>query len=306
MIIANPIYDVTFKRILENDRAAKFLIGTILDCEVISLVPNIQERTYEKNETREIALFRMDFSATIKTKDDGEKKVLIEVQKALHDGDIDRFRGYLGSEYLNSNLPIITIYILGFNLLVDSPAFVARPECWDLRTNEKIDVKETFIQQVIHSAYFVQTLKIKPNYNTRLDKLLSIFEQANFIGQSQTTKAFNMPEIEPDLNEIVKILEYVAADDEMKKVLNSEEYYHKEMERMFGKSHRMLIEQERMLIERESLLIEKDNTIEEQESIIEEKVSIIEEKDKKINNIISKLKDRGLSEEEISSIIGTN
>jgi hypothetical protein len=36
MIIANPIYDVMFKRILENNRAAKFFIGTILNCKVLS------------------------------------------------------------------------------------------------------------------------------------------------------------------------------------------------------------------------------------------------------------------------------
>jgi hypothetical protein len=50
MIIANPIYDVTFKRLLENDRTAKFLIGTILDCKVVSLTPAVIERTkYDKD-----------------------------------------------------------------------------------------------------------------------------------------------------------------------------------------------------------------------------------------------------------------
>jgi hypothetical protein len=28
MIIANPIYDVVFKRMMENERVAKFFIGT--------------------------------------------------------------------------------------------------------------------------------------------------------------------------------------------------------------------------------------------------------------------------------------
>lgn len=30
MIIANPIYDVVFKNLMENDRVAKFFIGTLL------------------------------------------------------------------------------------------------------------------------------------------------------------------------------------------------------------------------------------------------------------------------------------
>ncbi|MCL1947621.1 MAG: hypothetical protein FWF51_10825, partial [Chitinivibrionia bacterium] len=94
MIIANPIYDVTFKHLLENDRAAKFFIGTILDCEVISLEPTVQERTMHNRETREISLFRMDFAATIETKEEGKKRVIIEMQKALHFGDIYRFKNY--------------------------------------------------------------------------------------------------------------------------------------------------------------------------------------------------------------------
>ncbi len=28
MVIANPIYDVVFKRMMENERVAKFFIGT--------------------------------------------------------------------------------------------------------------------------------------------------------------------------------------------------------------------------------------------------------------------------------------
>ncbi|MEM1214119.1 MAG: hypothetical protein AAGJ82_00440 [Bacteroidota bacterium] len=30
MVIANPIYDVVFKRLMENERVAKFFIGTII------------------------------------------------------------------------------------------------------------------------------------------------------------------------------------------------------------------------------------------------------------------------------------
>lgn len=30
MVIANPIYDVVFKRMMENERVAKFFIGTLL------------------------------------------------------------------------------------------------------------------------------------------------------------------------------------------------------------------------------------------------------------------------------------
>ena len=130
MIIANPIYDTTFKRLLENDKVAKFLIGTILNCKVLTLEPTIQEYTEtDDKKTAGITLFRKDFAATIETEKEGKKRVIIELQKAKVLADVYRFKGYLGDEYKKSEFPIISIYILGFNLSVDSAAFMARPDC---------------------------------------------------------------------------------------------------------------------------------------------------------------------------------
>jgi hypothetical protein len=241
MIIANPIYDVTFKRLLENDSAAKFIIGTILDCEVLSLEPTIQERTDVDKETGKITLFRMDFAATIETRDEGRKRVIIEMQKALHLGDIYRFKNYLGEEYKRSEYPIISIYILGFNLSVDSPAFAARPDCWDLTTNEKLDVNDSFVEHLTHKAYFVQTLRIKRSFNTKLEKLLSIFEQADFVGGSKTTKDFAL-EDDGELKDVLNVLHYAAADKAARDALDKEEYYNEAMEGMFGEKDRKLAE----------------------------------------------------------------
>jgi len=261
MIIANPIYDVTFKRLLENDRAAKFFVGTILDCEVISLAPAIQEHTYKNEENSKITLFRMDFAATIKTKDEGEKRVIIELQKALHLGDVYRFRRYLGTEYVLSKLPIISIYILGFDLSIDSPAFAARPDCWDLRTREKLEIRDDFVEHLTHSAYFVQALKIKPSYNTKLEKMLSIFEQANFIGGTTTMKEFSLAEIEPELKEVINILQYVAADKKTRDELDREEYYQQAMDGMFGEKDRKLAEYKVNFEKQSKELAEKDQKL---------------------------------------------
>lgn len=37
MIIANPIHDVVFNRMLENERVAKFFIGTLLEENVVAV-----------------------------------------------------------------------------------------------------------------------------------------------------------------------------------------------------------------------------------------------------------------------------
>ena len=268
MIIANPIYDVTFKRILENDRAAKFLIGTILDCEVLSLEPAVRERTEEDRETGKLTLFRMDFSATIVTKEEGEKRVIIEMQKAHVLDDVYRFRKYLASEYRSSQLPIISIYILGFNLSVDSPAFAARPDYIDLLTKEKLSVNDAFVGQLTHSAYFVQTKRIKPKYNTRLEKLLSIFEQTNFIGESYTTKIYDIAVEDQELLEIINILQYIAGDREAREELEREEYYLEYVEDTFGKKDRELAENKQTIEKHVQTIVEKDNSIAEKDEEI--------------------------------------
>jgi hypothetical protein len=264
MLIANPIYDVIFKRLLENDRAAKFFIGAILDCEVLSLEPTTQERTEPIDIAHgAVTLFRMDFAATIKTKEEGEKRVIIEMQKAKALNDVFRFRKYLGSEYSVSKLPIIAIYILGFNLSVDSPAFGNVPKYRDLLTNEELHVRDLFVEQLTHSAYFVQTLRIKPSLNTKLDKLLSIFEQNNFIDADRTIKDYSLAVDDPGVKAVIDVLHYVAADPQMRKELDKERYYQEAMEDAFG-------EKDRELAEKKQEIEEKTQEIEDAKREIEE------------------------------------
>ena len=141
MIIANPIYDLVFKRLMENERVARFFIGTLLEEEVVSVEVKPQELTFLKDldpnddgaqkfverkihDRLQINVFRLDFIATIKTESGEYKKILIEIQKAKSFVDIMRFRSYLGEQYKKEDivenrksiLPITTIYILGFTL----------------------------------------------------------------------------------------------------------------------------------------------------------------------------------------------
>ncbi|MDR1023854.1 MAG: hypothetical protein LBL94_11395, partial [Prevotellaceae bacterium] len=132
MIIANPIYDTVFKRLMENERVARFFIGTLLNQEVASVEMLPQEFSYYKKdkngqeagaeEATRLTIFRLDFMATVVTATGERSKVLIEVQKAHDEVDLMRFRNYLGEQYKKPEseekvaLPITTIYILGTKL----------------------------------------------------------------------------------------------------------------------------------------------------------------------------------------------
>ncbi len=49
MVIANPIYDIVFKRLMENDRVAKFFMGTLLEENIEAVEVKPQEFIYPKD-----------------------------------------------------------------------------------------------------------------------------------------------------------------------------------------------------------------------------------------------------------------
>jgi len=325
MIIANPIYDVTFKKLMENNRVARYLLGTILKCDIISLEQSATEYTVDPEELPElseklpaITLTRMDYAAVIRTKDGAEKEVLIEVQKTLNKGDIVRFRRYLATKYKNSELELISIYILGFNLDVESPAFIARPDCHDLLTDEIILTDDKFVKDLTHTAYFIQTLRIEASERSPLHKVLSIFEQRHFVNGGTYNKTIKYATIEPDLKELVDVLQYVAGDETLQAELEKEEYNTQWLDDYFGdrdrreadlvltieESKKALEESKKDLEESKKDLEESKKDLEESKKDLEESKKDLEEKNKALVSTVKILVQIGMSVEKIAEITG--
>ena len=191
MNIANPIYDVVFKYLLEDEKVAKLLLGAILDKEIIDIEFAPQEYTAEIKE-KSMTVYRVDFKAKIKLDNSETKVVLIELQKAKLLTDIMRFRRYIGKQYSNENntitidgkrqaLPIITIYFIGYNLdnLKDIPVIYVKREYIDKSTNETIDKRDNFIESLTHDSIIIQIQSVKnKKHKNNLEKILSIFDNA--------------------------------------------------------------------------------------------------------------------------------
>ena len=105
MQIANPIYDVVFKYLLEDNDIARLLVATILGREVAEISPLPQEKTIPM-EQRRFTVYRLDYSARIRNPDGGYEQVIIEIQKAKFPADIMRFRRYPGNQYHRKNICI--------------------------------------------------------------------------------------------------------------------------------------------------------------------------------------------------------
>lgn len=285
MIIANPIYDVVFKRLMENDKVAKFFIGTLLEQTIESIEVKPQEFTYT-NELAGLAVFRLDFIATIKTETGEYNKILIEIQKAKNPIDLMRFRNYLAEQYKkedkindeNVALPITTIYILGFNLPeIDSPCIWVKRDYIDLVNKITLSQKSDFIEKLTHDSYVVQVDRITDRYQTRLDKLLSVFEQRNFTDDKEITKDYtHQPDIE-EVKTITEILHYVGTDPKERKQIEIEQEAWRTVNAMFEEKERKY---QRELEEQRKALNEKDKALSQKDKLIEELLRKLNEQQK--------------------------
>ena len=282
MIIANPIYDVVFKRMMENERVAKFFIGTLLDETIEAIEVQPQEYTYPKELTG-LAVFRLDYIATIKTKSGEHKKVLIEIQKVKNYIDLMRFRRYLASQYQKEDtvdgkkmiLPITTIYILGFILPeVAAACLKVERNYKDLVNNKVISTKSDFVEKLTHDSFIVQVDRITNRYQTRLDKLLSVFEQSNFTDDRKITKEFTHELDSEDIKLTTDVLHYAGTATEERNQLEIEQEAWRTVNAMFeGKDQELMEAIEKSKKE----IAEKDKTIEENEKALSDMARQLEE-----------------------------
>ena len=288
MVIANPIYDVVFKRLMEDNRIAKFFIGTLFEQVIESVEVKPQEFTYT-DELAGLAVFRLDFLATIKTETGELKKVLIEIQKAKNQIDLMRsggvpLRNYLGEQYKKEDivndekgigrrtaLPITTIYILGFSLPEIKEACIKVERNYrDLVSKKIIDTRSDFVEKLTHDSYIVQVGRITNRYQTRLDKLLSVFEQTNFLDDTKITKEFKHDTDIEEVKIITDILHYSGTDPVEKKKLETEQEAWRTVDALTGdlkeKSEKLIQE----LNESKKALTEKDFALTEMARQLEE------------------------------------
>ena len=294
MVIANPIYDVVFKRMMENERVAKFFIGTLLEQNIESVQVKPQEYTYEgefeENDPKAIEIieerikkryniwvFRLDFIATIKTETGEYKKVLIEIQKAKNQIDLMRFRNYLAEQYKKEDtvdnekliLPITTIYILGFTLPeIETPCLKVERNYSDQINKKILNTKSDFVEKLTHDCYVVQVERITDRYQTKLDKLLSIFEQKNFVDDKKIIKEFNH---EVDIEEMkiaTEILNHAGTDPQQKKKIETEQEAWRTVNAMFEDKEKKY---QKELAENRKALAEKDQLIAELMRKLDEK-----------------------------------
>jgi hypothetical protein len=170
MLVANPIYDVVFKYLMNDEKVAKLILSSITGLKIKKVDFKSQEIQEEIRES--LTVLHLDFVAKVEDENKEEKLILIELQKAKLPSDIMRFRRYLGNQYAdsknvyesdtddsvdNKGIPILTIYFLGHKLnTVTAPIIKVNREYIDVLSKSKIEAKEDFIESLTHDSVIIQ------------------------------------------------------------------------------------------------------------------------------------------------------
>ena len=196
MEVANPIYDVVFKYLMQDQRVARLLIARITGLAVQSLTVSPQETSVHRtphvpDHDLPLTLLRMDFAARVQTADGSERQVLIEIQKANAPTVIERFRRYLGQQIGSGDnilthpsgrteaVPIVTIYFLGYalNELSDEAVIDVCPRVTERRTGRELQASHPLVEGIHHRSHIIQIPRLASRRRDELERVLAIFDQ---------------------------------------------------------------------------------------------------------------------------------
>ena len=192
------MYDAAFKYLMDDDAAARLLVGAVLGEEVESLQPLPQERAVrlepapgEPASSELLTVRRVDFAATVRTASGDRLRVLVEVQKARFTDEVMRFREYLGRHYADRenydtgpdgrrrHRPLRAIYILGECLpRTEATVLKVSREYLDAVTGQRLADREEFVEALSHDCWVVQVPLLASRRHSDLERLLSVFDQA--------------------------------------------------------------------------------------------------------------------------------
>ncbi len=282
MIVANPIYDVVFKYLMEDERIARTILSALLKKDVVEV--HMRRNEYSNKSRDTLSIFRIDFGATIRDEKGDRQTILIEIQKTQVDSELLRFRQYLGAQYDNKEnmegegrtsyaLPMVAVYLLGHTVgSIEAPVVYVDHQVYDYDRNVLEDgINDPFVGSLTHNSIIVQIPRLHGKINNRLDKVLSIFDQTRVLSKKDQQDIDIDPsvysgddEMEPILRRLLEascdsdVRREMDVEDEFFSVLKSREMEIMEKDRQLAESIVAVKEAEEQRIQAEEQRIQAE------------------------------------------------
>jgi len=334
MVVANPIYDIVFKYLMEDERIARTILSALLKKEVVKV--EVRPHEYCNDQRDSLSVYRIDFGATIREGDGSERLILVELQKTWLETETLRFRQYLGVQYRNPKnmagdyaLPTVAVYLLGHKVGdIEEPVVYVRHQAYDY--NDRLVVKglpNPFIESLTHDSIIVQIPRLHGQINNRLDMVLSVFDQSRKDKDDEQVLRLDEKLYSDDreMERIVHRLTMAAADAEMRHRMDVEDEYFSIIEKRdtdimikdkqiaeknveiaeknveIAKKSKLLEEKDEQIAEKNGQIAEKDEQIAEKDEQIAEKNGQIAEKDEMLRKSIQMFLKAGMQIDEIAA-----
>ena len=298
--VANPIYDVVFKYLMEDERIARTILSALLKADITHVEVRPHEYVSDKRDT--LSVFRIDFGATVREADGSEHLVLIELQKTWLPTETLRFRQYLGVQYENPRnivsdeagqhgLPMVCVYLLGHKVgEIEEPVLYVRHRSYDYNgVPVTKGLPDPFVDSLTHDSIIVQIPRLHGQVNNRLDKVLSIFDQTRKDPENQQMLTLDDNQYREDDVEMQRILFTLlkaAANTNIRREMNMEDEYHVVVE------------------SRDTEIMMRNRELATANAQLKQKDAQLEQKDAFLRSSLQMLMQAGLSTEEIAAQVG--
>ena len=307
MEVANPIYDVVFKFLMEDERVARTILSALLKQEVLSV--EMRPHEYSNTNREPVSMFRIDFAATLRQADGSSQLTLIEVQKSWVPSEVLRFRQYLGVQYESERnmtaegygLPMVAVYLLGHKVGdIEEPVLYVRHEPYDYNDNVVTKgLPNPFVSSLTHESIIVQIPRLHGKINNRLDQVLSVFDQSLANSENQHTLYLDdslYPEDDAEMQRILRRLLMAAASSEMRQDMNVEDEYYSYLEQ---KETEVLM-RDKVIAEKDAQLSQKDAQLSQKDAQLSQKDAQLSQKDAQLSQKDAQLsqKDAQLSQKD--------
>ena len=324
--VANPIYDIVFKYLMEDERIARTILSALLKKDITHVEIRPHEYANDKRDT--LSVFRIDFGATVREDDGSEHLILIELQKTWLETETLRFRQYLSVHYQNPKnivensrdrhaIPMVAVYLLGHKVGdIEEPVLYVRHDSFDYNGNRVTKgLPNAFVDSLTHDSIIVQIPRLHGQINTRLDKVLSIFDQSR--KDSDNQQVLNLDDSlysgDSDMEHIVRRLLMAATNADVRMDMNVEDEYYSVIEkrdteilmreRQLAEQRVQLDEQNVLLSEQKVQLNEQKVQLNEQKAQLEQKNAQLEQKNAQMRASVQLMQKTGLSLQTIAETL---
>jgi hypothetical protein len=305
---SNPIYDVVFKYLMEDERIARTILSALLKEKVVRVKELRNERINKQYDS--ITVCRLDFAATIVKEDGKEETVLVELQKNWVPTETLRFRQYLGAQYSNPNnvigkgseghaLPMVAIYLLGHRVGdIQEPVIYVDHQVRDYDGRLVTEgIPDPFVSSLTHNSIIVQIPLLHGRVNSRLERVLTIFDQSRLYSGNRHLINIDDDEFpdDPEMQHVVRRLFKAAASAEIRKEMDDEDVYISVLE-----ENKTELMQARKENEAQRLLLDEQRSqLDEQNAMLRASIRLFLDSGKTISEIAKSL---GKSEDDIRKL----